>query len=121
MAEDPPSRRNSLAYDPTNRRSFTLFRQASNMSQTSLVPDDLVEMASEDVFSGPLGESLPTSISSFAHRRRRADSMASFAYYEEEEEEEEQLPDDQNGHIHNDDELHERDIYDYDHDDASMV
>jgi cation-transporting ATPase 13A2 len=122
MADDPPSRRNSLAYDPSNRSSLSLFRQASNMSVTSLVPDDLVEMASEEVFSGPLGESLPTSISSFAHRRRRADSIASFAYFEEEEEEEpEQEQGDQNGDVHDNEELNERDIYDYGRDEHSRA
>ena len=34
------------------------------------------------VFAGPMSESVPTSVSSFAHRRARADSNASFAYYD---------------------------------------
>lgn len=35
------------------------------------------------MFAGPMSESVPTSITSFAHRRRsRADSIASFTYYE---------------------------------------
>lgn len=37
------------------------------------------------LFSGPMAESLPTSISAFTHRRQRADSTASFTYYQEEE------------------------------------
>lgn len=32
-----------------------------------------------------MAESLPTSVSAFAHRRQRADSTASFTYYQEEE------------------------------------
>jgi cation-transporting ATPase 13A2 len=43
------------------------------------------------VFSGPMSESVPTSVSAFSHRRHRADSsasLASFAYYDEEQESE---------------------------------
>ena len=35
------------------------------------------------MFSGPLGESVPSSIASFAHRRSRNDSTASFTYFED--------------------------------------
>ncbi len=45
-------------------------------------------MAQDEVFAGPMGESVPSSVSSFAHRRGRADSTASFTYYQEDEEEE---------------------------------
>lgn len=48
---------------------------------------DEVEMAQDEVFAGPMGESVPTSVSSFAHRRGRADSTASFTYYQEDIEE----------------------------------
>jgi cation-transporting ATPase 13A3/4/5 len=41
-------------------------------------------MAQDEVFAGPMGESVPTSVSSFAHRRGRADSTASFTFYDEE-------------------------------------
>lgn len=51
------------------------------MSQVSLMSG--VEMAQDEVFSGPMSESVPTSISSFAHRRQRADSTTSFRYYDE--------------------------------------
>ncbi|KAI9786820.1 MAG: hypothetical protein M1839_005051 [Geoglossum umbratile] len=37
------------------------------------------------VFAGPMSESVPTSISSFAHRRSRADSTASFTYFQGEQ------------------------------------
>merc|ERR1719262_1122225 len=39
------------------------------------------------MFAGPMGESVPTSVSSFAHRRGRADSTASFTYYQEDDDE----------------------------------
>jgi len=52
---------------------------------------DDVEMAHDEVFGGPMAESVPTSNSSFAHRRNRADSTASFTYYQDEEEELEQV------------------------------
>lgn len=37
------------------------------------------------LFSGPMAESLPTSVSAFSHRRPRADSTTSFAYYQDED------------------------------------
>jgi len=36
------------------------------------------------LYSGPMAESLPTSVSTFNHRRHRADSIASFSFYQEE-------------------------------------
>ena len=48
-------------------------------------------MAQDEVFAGPMGESVPTSVSSFAHRRSRADSTASFTFYDNNQDEE-QLP-----------------------------
>ncbi|KAF3065032.1 hypothetical protein GL218_02213 [Daldinia childiae] len=57
----------------------------SNQSSSSVFED--VEMAHDELFSGPMAESLPTSLSAFSHRRQRADSTASFAYYNEEEDE----------------------------------
>ncbi|KAH7348078.1 hypothetical protein BKA66DRAFT_432511 [Pyrenochaeta sp. MPI-SDFR-AT-0127] len=48
------------------------------------------------VFSGPMSESVPTSVSAFSHRRQRADSsasLASFAYYDEEQDSEEGFED----------------------------
>lgn len=61
-----------------------IYRRDSNISISSVVDD--VEMAHEEVFGGPMAESVPTSISSFAHRRGRADSTTSFTYYQEDEE-----------------------------------
>lgn len=37
------------------------------------------------MFSGPMSESVPTSVTGFSHRRSRADSTTSFAYYPDEE------------------------------------
>lgn len=51
------------------------------MFRASFLTD--VEMAQDEVFSGPMSESVPTATSTFSHRRSRADSNASFAYYEE--------------------------------------
>ncbi|KAL8805919.1 MAG: hypothetical protein Q9182_001700 [Xanthomendoza sp. 2 TL-2023] len=39
-----------------------------------------VEMAHEAVYSGPISESVPSSITGFAHRGSRADSFTSFTY-----------------------------------------
>lgn len=44
-------------------------------------------LLSEQLFSGPVAESLPTSISAFSHRRQRADSVTSFTYYNVDEDE----------------------------------
>ncbi|CAJ2507776.1 Uu.00g089620.m01.CDS01 [Anthostomella pinea] len=63
----------------------TLYRLSSAQSSSSVFED--VEMAQDELFSGPVAESLPTSMSAFFHRRQRADSNASFAYYNEEENE----------------------------------
>lgn len=51
-----------------------------------------VEMAQDEMFSGAVSESVPSSIASFAHQRSRADSTASFTYYQEDEDDEESLP-----------------------------
>ncbi|OAQ96307.1 hypothetical protein LLEC1_00157 [Akanthomyces lecanii] len=58
-----------------------LYRLNSNQSMSSIFEE--VEMAHEELYSGPVAESLPTSVSAFSHRRHRANSTASFTYYEE--------------------------------------
>ncbi|TVY58655.1 putative cation-transporting ATPase [Lachnellula cervina] len=63
-----------------------MYRRDSNISTHSFL--DEVEMAQDEMFSGPMGESVPSSVSSFAHRRGRADSTASFTYYQEDDEQE---------------------------------
>ncbi|ODA83826.1 hypothetical protein RJ55_02342 [Drechmeria coniospora] len=62
----------------------TLYRLNSNQSSSSIFEN--VEMAHEELYAGPVAESLPTSVSAFSHRRTRADSTASFTYYEEDQE-----------------------------------
>ncbi|KAH0563179.1 hypothetical protein GP486_002255 [Trichoglossum hirsutum] len=57
-----------------------MYRRDSNISNASFLSD--VEMAQDEVFAGPMSESVPTSISSFAHRRSRADSTTSFTYFQ---------------------------------------
>ncbi|RSL40941.1 hypothetical protein CEP53_013061 [Fusarium sp. AF-6] len=64
----------------TNGR-VSLYRVESNMSRSSIFED--VEMAHEELYSGPVAESLPTSVSAFSHRRPRADSTTSFRYYDD--------------------------------------
>lgn len=49
--------------------------------------DHDVEMAQDEMFSGPAAESVPTSTSNFGPRRDRTGSITSFAYYEEDEDE----------------------------------
>lgn len=58
-------------------------RRPSNISVLSLV--DKVHMARDEVFSGPMSESVPSSLTSYAHHARRADSIASFTFYRDDE------------------------------------
>ncbi|KAI1437265.1 hypothetical protein GGR50DRAFT_645603 [Xylaria sp. CBS 124048] len=60
-----------------------LYRIGSNRSSTSVFED--VEMAHDQLFSGPVAESLPTSASAFTHRHKRADSVTSYTYYNEDD------------------------------------
>ncbi|KAI9751064.1 MAG: hypothetical protein M1815_001393 [Lichina confinis] len=53
-------------------------RRESDLSSASFMGE--VEMAHDEVFAGPMSESVPTSVASFSHRRPRAGSMASFTY-----------------------------------------
>ncbi|KAG6040561.1 hypothetical protein E4U41_000136 [Claviceps citrina] len=57
----------------------TLYRLNCNQSSASIFED--VEMAHDELYSGPIAESLPTSVSAFSHRRGRADSTTSFTYF----------------------------------------
>ncbi|KAI9687538.1 MAG: hypothetical protein M1822_002148 [Bathelium mastoideum] len=76
-------RSSSIASSARHGPHVNLYRRGSNMSEASFLTD--VEMAHDDVFAGPVSESVPSSISAFAHRRPRADSTTSFTYYNEEE------------------------------------
>ncbi|KAF2868504.1 hypothetical protein BDV95DRAFT_579980 [Massariosphaeria phaeospora] len=101
---------------PERRRRGSLYRRTSNMSQASFITN--VEMAQDEVFelrpmphlrgasgqqltakiqvfAGPMSESVPTSMTSFAHRRRsRADSTTSFTYYDEDRDSEDGVEED---------------------------
>lgn len=75
----------SFSRDP-NERYVPIYRQGRNPSEASFLED--VEMAQDEMFSGPISESVPTSVTGFAHRRPRAGSTTSlarsFTYYDEE-------------------------------------
>jgi len=63
-------------------------------SVTSFSEDDYSEMATEEMYAGPVSESIPSSVSAFAHRRSRADSEAtegSFRFFREEYDDDEAL------------------------------
>ena len=62
----------------------SLYRRNSSASNASGV--SVVEMAHDEVFAGPISESVPSSVTGFAHRRPRSDSVASFAYFQESDE-----------------------------------
>ncbi len=62
-------------------RNGSFYRRCSNLSDASFIND--VDMAQDEMFSGPISESVPTSNTGFAHRGKRADSITSFTYYEE--------------------------------------
>ena len=96
-------RRSSSRTNGANGRVAQMYRRDSNLSTSSFL--DEVEMAQDEVFAGPMGESVPTSISSFAHRRGRADSTASFTYYQEDEEDPSQ-PSDESAIIDDESDMH---------------
>lgn len=70
---------------PAAQPAAGLYRLDSNQSSSSVFED--VEMAHDELYSGPMAESLPSSIAAFSHRRVRADSTTSFAYYTDDDEE----------------------------------
>ncbi|KAK3068570.1 hypothetical protein LTR53_013753 [Teratosphaeriaceae sp. CCFEE 6253] len=82
----PPSQGRNSSIDDEGwaaRRRSAMYRRESNMSEVSFMTE--VEMAQDEVFSGPMSESVPTATSTFSHRRSRADSNASFAFYDEQQ------------------------------------
>ncbi|KAL4929639.1 putative P-type ATPase [Aspergillus undulatus] len=58
-------------------------RRDSMRSSYSVVTD--VGMARNEIFDGPISESIPSSIASFSHRRTRRESSISFSYQHEQE------------------------------------
>ncbi|KAG9811977.1 hypothetical protein KCU68_g20462, partial [Aureobasidium melanogenum] len=80
-------RRSSVTVDDdTASRRNNFYRRESNMSENRVSFLSNVGMANDEIFSGPMSESVPTANSSFAHRRSRADSTTSFTYYDDQDE-----------------------------------
>jgi cation-transporting ATPase 13A2 len=74
---------------PQGHRSSSarrMYRRDSNISSASFVSE--VEMAQDEVFAGPMSESVPTSASSFHYQRprQRQGSISSFTYFQEDAE-----------------------------------
>ena len=64
--------------------NVAMYRRGSNISEASVFAE--VDMAQNEMFSGPISESVPTSTTGFAHRRSRAESITSFMFHEEHQE-----------------------------------
>ncbi|KAM5507570.1 hypothetical protein McanMca71_000837 [Microsporum canis] len=62
-------------------RSQSIYRGSFMRSRTSLLSD--VEMAQDEVYAGPISESIPSSVASFVRRRSRRESNVSFTYFQE--------------------------------------
>lgn len=105
-------RSSSQANGRASGQHAPVYRRDSTISTTSFLDD--VEMAQDEVFGGPVAESVPTSISSFAHRRPRADSTTSFTYYQDDENEEPHESGDDIAILEEEDE--EEDSFQYDED-----
>ena len=78
------SYRASLDEQEWQRRRSHLYRRGSNLSEASFVTE--VEMAQDEMFAGPMSESVPTATTAFSHRRSTADNTATFAFYDEHDE-----------------------------------
>ncbi|KAF3479587.1 P-type ATPase [Arthroderma uncinatum] len=59
----------------------SIYRNSFMRSRTSLLSD--VEMAQDEVYAGPISESIPSSVASFVRRRSRRESNVSFTYFQE--------------------------------------
>ncbi|KAL5614186.1 hypothetical protein BROUX41_000025 [Berkeleyomyces rouxiae] len=79
------SRRGSQSHSYQNRNqprtSRDFYSLGNNPSHASIYED--VEMAHDEVFAGPIAESLPSSVSAFSHRMSRVPSNTSFAYFQD--------------------------------------
>ncbi|KAG8532110.1 uncharacterized protein KY384_003747 [Bacidia gigantensis] len=78
------STRSNYRQDEYSYGNASLHRRDSQQSNASFVSD--VEMAHDEVFAGPMSESIPSSVTGFAHRRPRTDSVTSFTYFQEDDE-----------------------------------
>lgn len=63
----------------SGQSGYPLSRHHSNTSNMSMFSE--VEMAQDEVYAGPISESVPSSATGFIHRRSRADSTTSFTYF----------------------------------------
>ncbi|CCU77440.1 cation-transporting ATPase [Blumeria hordei DH14] len=79
----PRRHQNNYEHGPSGGQPDALIRRNSTQSCVSFA--DTVQMAQDEVFAGPMGESVPTSLSSFAHFRSRADSTTSFTFHQDDE------------------------------------
>ncbi|ODH51733.1 hypothetical protein GX48_02200 [Paracoccidioides brasiliensis] len=62
--------------------SSTIYRRRSVRSRSASIISD-VEMAHEEIYAGPVSESIPSSVASFVPRQSRRDSQHSFTYFHE--------------------------------------
>ncbi|AEO56383.1 hypothetical protein MYCTH_2301237 [Thermothelomyces thermophilus ATCC 42464] len=81
-AHDGPARDAGQRLPTETDSGSGFYRLGTNQSSASIFED--VEMAQDELFAGPVAESLPTSVSAFSHRRARADSTTSFSFYQDE-------------------------------------
>ncbi|KAK5061350.1 hypothetical protein LTR84_007892 [Exophiala bonariae] len=83
---DIPERPSSAALRRSSSARRTMRRRDSNMSNASFVSE--VEMATDELFSGPISESVPSSMTGFAYQRprQRKGSISSFTYFQDEQE-----------------------------------
>ncbi|KAL1958314.1 hypothetical protein VTO42DRAFT_4631 [Malbranchea cinnamomea] len=69
--------------DGEHGRSPVILRRGESMRSRSASMISDVEMAQDEVFAGPVSESIPSSVASFVHRRSRRESTVSFTYFQE--------------------------------------
>ncbi|KAI1940234.1 hypothetical protein LOZ39_003598 [Ophidiomyces ophidiicola] len=78
--ESDPAR--SFPYGDDEAYCPPFHRVDSTRSRSMSIVSD-VEMAHDEVYAGPVSESIPSSVASFVHRRSRRESTVSFTYFEE--------------------------------------
>ncbi|KAK2791510.1 hypothetical protein FQN53_002619 [Emmonsiellopsis sp. PD_33] len=71
--------------DPSGLESTAVYRRGSTVSRSASIISD-VEMAYDEVYAGPMSESIPSSAASFVRRQSRRDSNLSFTYFREDTE-----------------------------------
>ncbi|PGH05980.1 hypothetical protein AJ79_06669 [Helicocarpus griseus UAMH5409] len=72
----------SMDGDPSGRESRSIYRRGSAASRSASIISD-VEMAHDEIYAGPMSESIPSSAASFVPRRSRRESQVSFTYFRE--------------------------------------